>query len=155
MAFTTTSGRIRTISYELIDGNNLVGFPFVPGTVTGSDNIAALTHGGASDSNADGNLSITHILNNFSGASGSVNVDSSSHFKFIVGHEDPIKDFSEISHLVQYLGIPNNKVFISPMGTTPERIMKVTNRIADLVTYHRWNLTTRLHIIAWGDERGR
>ena len=79
----------------------------------------------------------------------------SADFKFIVGHEDPIKDFSEISHLVQYLGIPNNKVFISPMGTTPERIMKVTNRIADLVTYHRWNLTTRLHIIAWGDESGR
>ncbi len=46
-------------------------------------------------------------------------------------------------------------VWISPEGTTVEAVVAHTQLIADRVIEHGFNLGTRLHVLAWGDERGR
>lgn len=42
-----------------------------------------------------------------------------------------------------------------PEGTTVEAVLTRTQLIADRVIEHGFNLGTRLHVLAWGDERGR
>jgi len=76
----------------------------------------------------------------------------SADFKFIVGH--PI-DMIQVKMVVEELNIIPSRVFISPMGITSKDIIAITNLIADMVIESGWNLTTRLHILAWENERGR
>jgi len=71
-------------------------------------------------------------------------------FKFVVVEE---QDLDEVAAVVERIGTTN--VWIMPEGTDPETITKRTAQLADAVVARGWNLTTRLHILAWGDERGR
>lgn len=71
-------------------------------------------------------------------------------FKFVVTNR---ADLDQVAELVATYGLA--PVWIMPEGRTAERIVAVTQEIADTVIAHGWNLTTRLHILAWGDRRGR
>ncbi|WP_233226321.1 7-carboxy-7-deazaguanine synthase QueE [Amycolatopsis sp. CA-126428] len=46
-------------------------------------------------------------------------------------------------------------VWISPEGTSVEAIAAHTRLIADRVIEHGFNLGSRVHVLAWGNERGR
>ena len=67
-------------------------------------------------------------------------------FKFVVmGRED----LDEIAAL----GV--EPVYVMAEGTTPDAVLATTRAVADDVSARGWHLTTRLHVLLWGDERGR
>ena len=71
-------------------------------------------------------------------------------FKFVV--TDPA-DLDEVADLVARFGL--HPVWIMPEGTSPEAVLAGLRRLADPVLARGWNLGTRLHVLLWGDERGR
>lgn len=45
--------------------------------------------------------------------------------------------------------------YVMPEGRTAFDVVERTAAIADTVVARGWRLSTRLHVLAWGDERGR
>jgi 7-carboxy-7-deazaguanine synthase len=72
-----------------------------------------------------------------------------------------LHDLAEVGWLIERLEhdhnltLPAKDVWIMPEGTTPERIIAGLRELADPVLERGWNLTSRLHILIWGDQRGR
>ncbi|GAA4884419.1 7-carboxy-7-deazaguanine synthase QueE [Pseudonocardia sp. C8] len=71
-------------------------------------------------------------------------------FKFVAAHES---DLEEISHYAQEFDL--SPIWVMPEGTTRERVLSRMSWLADEAIQRNWNLSTRLHILLWGDERGR
>lgn len=78
--------------------------------------------------------------------------DTGAAFKFVVVD---VADLDEVKQIVSKVGITASAVWIMPEGTKPRVIADRTAKLADGVIAHGWNLTTRLHVLAWGDARGR
>jgi len=64
-------------------------------------------------------------------------------------------DLDEIAAVVADHGIPPGAVWVLPEGTAADVVLAGARRLADDVAARGWNLTTRLHVLVWGDERGR
>lgn len=64
-----------------------------------------------------------------------------------------ITDLDEIAGLAEEFGLA--PVWVMPQGTTPVDVLNGQRILADAVLTRGWNLSTRLHILLWGDERGR
>jgi 7-cyano-7-deazaguanosine (preQ0) biosynthesis protein QueE len=62
-------------------------------------------------------------------------------------------DLDEIQAIVDAHGLA--PVWVMPEGTTPDAVIETARRMADAVVARGWSLTTRLHVLLWGDERGR
>ena len=71
-------------------------------------------------------------------------------FKFVV--TDPC-ELAEVEHIVDECGLRN--VWIMPEGTDADTVVRGMQSLSDSVIDRGWNLTTRLHILLWGDERGK
>ena len=71
-------------------------------------------------------------------------------FKFVVC-ERP--DLDEIDAVVAECGLTD--VWVMPEGTDASALVARARRLADDVVARGWQLTPRLHILLWGDERGR
>lgn len=71
-------------------------------------------------------------------------------FKFVAA--DPA-DLDEVAAVTERYSLA--PVWIMPAGTTPEEVLRVGRDLADPVLARGWRLTTRLHILLWGDQRGR
>lgn len=72
-------------------------------------------------------------------------------FKFVA--RDGI-DLEQVDKIVQRAQIPNEMVWIMPLGTDAASITQGIEVLAPLVVQRCWNLTTRLHVLAYGDKRG-
>lgn len=71
-------------------------------------------------------------------------------WKFVVcGPED----LAEIAELQREFSL--TEIWLSPEGTTPAVVMQRMRMAADAALAHGWNLTTREHVLIWGDERGK
>ena len=75
-----------------------------------------------------------------------------SSFKFVASSA---ADLDEIADLVESCGIPSGVVWVMPEGTDPTTVVERAKALADGVLERGWNMTTRLHVLLWGDERGR
>jgi 7-carboxy-7-deazaguanine synthase len=73
-----------------------------------------------------------------------------AHWKFAA---TTISELGEIADLVE--GFALRPVWVIPHGTTPADVLDAQRRLAEAVLRRGWNLSTRLHILLWGDERGR
>jgi 7-cyano-7-deazaguanosine (preQ0) biosynthesis protein QueE len=71
-------------------------------------------------------------------------------FKFVVAHPG---DLDEVAVLVDAHGL--EPVWIMPEGTDPATLLEHSRALVDAVLARGWNLTSRLHVLLWGDERGR
>jgi 7-carboxy-7-deazaguanine synthase len=72
-------------------------------------------------------------------------------FKFVVSDE---RDIAEIEQdFSQYLS--PRQIMLMPEGTTAHRIAKSSSWVADQCIRHGFRLSPRLHILLWGNERGR
>lgn len=70
-------------------------------------------------------------------------------FKFVVCER---VDLDEVDAIVRQCGLTN--VWIMPEGTDAATLERRSTALADDVVKRGWNLTTRLHILLWGDKRG-
>ncbi len=71
-------------------------------------------------------------------------------FKFVV--TEPT-DLDEVAALVDAHGLA--PVWVMPEGTDAATLLERARRLADPVLERGWNLSLRLHVLLWGDERGR
>lgn len=76
-------------------------------------------------------------------------------FKFVANSTHIADDLDEITAICNDAGISAHHVWVMPEGRTAAQITARTMAIADAVLERGFNLTTRLHVLAWGDERGR
>lgn len=75
-----------------------------------------------------------------------------SRFKFVI---TSYKDFQEATKMVLELGIPNNRVWMMPEGTSREALDIQGDLVAEWALKNGFNFTTRLHVLLWGNTRGR
>jgi organic radical activating enzyme len=70
-------------------------------------------------------------------------------FKFVCRDE---RDLDEVAGLVEEHDLA--PVWIMPEGTERETLLKSQSAIADAVIARGWNLTSRMHVLIWGNKRG-
>ncbi|MGW7433252.1 7-carboxy-7-deazaguanine synthase QueE [Streptomyces sp. NPDC054861] len=71
-------------------------------------------------------------------------------FKFVAR---TVADLDEIAVLVDQYGLA--PVWVMPEGATTQALLDSTRVLADAVAARRWCFTTRLHVLAFEDARGR
>ncbi|MFF3851395.1 7-carboxy-7-deazaguanine synthase QueE [Streptomyces sp. NPDC002328] len=71
-------------------------------------------------------------------------------FKFVAS---TVADLDRIAELAEAHRLA--PVWVMPEGTTPEVITATTRVLADAVAARHWHFTTRLHVLAFADARGR
>jgi 7-carboxy-7-deazaguanine synthase len=71
-------------------------------------------------------------------------------FKFVVARPAELDEVAAVTAAHRLA-----PVWIMPAGTTAEAVLACARALADPVLDRGWNLTTRLHVLLWGDERGR
>jgi len=62
-------------------------------------------------------------------------------------------DLDEIAGLREAYGL--DPVWVMPEGTTSAAVLDGMRLLADEVIARGWHLTPRLHVLLWGDQRGR
>lgn len=70
-------------------------------------------------------------------------------FKFVAVDE---RDLDEIQTMVDECGLTS--VWVMPEGTDAATVIDRGRALIQPVLARRWNLTTRLHVLLWGDRRG-
>jgi len=75
-----------------------------------------------------------------------------AYFKFVVTGE---QDVTEVCALQEKYGLPSERVLLMPEGRTPAALARNSSWLPDVCAKHGFRFTTRLHIILWGDGRGR
>ncbi|WP_236568029.1 7-carboxy-7-deazaguanine synthase QueE [Nocardiopsis sp. FR6] len=71
-------------------------------------------------------------------------------FKFVVEHPEELDEVAELVELCRLA-----PVWIMPQGTSAEEVLARQTELADEVIRRGWNLSTRLQVLLWGDQRGR
>ena len=71
-------------------------------------------------------------------------------FKFVASSAAELDDIGDV---VARCGLA--PVVIMPAGTEAEQMMRVARELADPVLARGWDLTIRLHVLLWGNERAR
>jgi 7-carboxy-7-deazaguanine synthase len=64
-------------------------------------------------------------------------------------------DVDEANALVEALGIPRERVLLSPEGIDASTLAERSRWLADRCRSYGYRLGTRLHVFLWGSERGR
>ncbi|WP_309317414.1 7-carboxy-7-deazaguanine synthase QueE [Streptomyces salinarius] len=73
-------------------------------------------------------------------------------FKFVCATP---ADVDEVAAFTRDHNIPERLVWVMPEGTDSEALSRRLGEIADPAIAAGFNVTTRLHVHAWGDEKGR
>lgn len=72
-------------------------------------------------------------------------------FKFVI---TDTRDLEEVDQIVDDHLIPRSRVWLMPEGVTPEAIQSKTRMVAEAAVARGYNFSSRLHVLAWGDQRG-
>ena len=75
--------------------------------------------------------------------------DGRAIFKFVVTAPE---ELDEVAAIVDECGLSD--IWIMPEGTDAETLLARQRELLPAVIERGWNLTTRLHILLWGDRRG-
>jgi organic radical activating enzyme len=75
-----------------------------------------------------------------------------AHFKFVLAAPD---DIEEVRSLVKRYDLPKERVILMPEGQTPEAVQSRSRWVSQACVEEGFRFSTRLHILLWGDERGR
>ena len=73
-------------------------------------------------------------------------------FKFVIATKS---DITEVCNLTDQYEIPSEQVLLMPEGRTADALNRKSEWLSQACVKHGFRFTTRLHIILWGDERGR
>jgi 7-cyano-7-deazaguanosine (preQ0) biosynthesis protein QueE len=77
---------------------------------------------------------------------------NNSIFKFVICD---VKDIDEVDELVKKLNIKKEKVYLMPEGTDEKTIKERSLWLIDESKKRNYNFTTRLHILMFGNQRGK
>ena len=77
---------------------------------------------------------------------------SNAYFKFVIQRKD---DILEAEELADNYKISREKIFLMPEGNTAEKVNSVSEWLIPFCANGGYRYTPRLHILLWGDERGR
>lgn len=75
-----------------------------------------------------------------------------AYFKFVVVQPS---DLDEVDEMVARYAVPTERVLLMPEGTLPTDLRVRSIWLAEACQSRGYRLTTRLHVLLWGDERGR
>ena len=75
-----------------------------------------------------------------------------AYFKFVI--EEP-EDVNEVCSLRDRHGLPGRRIVLMPEGRTPEAVHRRSRWLSEACVKEGFRFSTRLHILLWGDERGR
>ena len=73
-------------------------------------------------------------------------------FKFVI---DVPADLEEVEDLVNGYDVARTRVILMPQGTSVAALDKRSAWLADACARRGYRFSTRIHILLWGDERGR
>jgi 7-carboxy-7-deazaguanine synthase len=71
-------------------------------------------------------------------------------FKFVIANDGDVVELIELQTRYEL-----DPVWVMPQGTTERSVLHGLRTLGDLALVHGWNLTARLHVLMWGDQRGR
>lgn len=77
---------------------------------------------------------------------------ANAQLKFVMTSDDDVR---EVSELTTALGLPRERVILSPEGIDATALADRSRWLADTCKAHGYRLGTRLHVFLWGSERGR
>ncbi|GHQ63461.1 7-carboxy-7-deazaguanine synthase [Helicobacter pylori] len=83
-----------------------------------------------------------------------LNNAKSVHFKFVLESKNAAQSIIEIQNLLKQLPLKNNEIFLMPLGTTNNELDKNLKTLAPLALEHGFNLSDRLHIRLWDNQKG-
>jgi 7-cyano-7-deazaguanosine (preQ0) biosynthesis protein QueE len=72
--------------------------------------------------------------------------------KVVVRTAEDVKTAHDLAMDVRW---PLERVWVMPEGTTPSTLLARQQELADVALAHHLNMTTRLHVLTWGEERAR
>ena len=75
-----------------------------------------------------------------------------AYFKFVVTQPE---DVAEVCTLRDAYGLPGKRIILMPEGVTAESIQGRSPWVAEACAKEGFRFSTRLHILLWGDQRGR
>lgn len=75
-----------------------------------------------------------------------------AHFKWVVSKREEI---TEIQESIMDAHIPLSKVWVMPEGTDTRQLDLRLSWLAEEAAHRGWNVSDRLQVRAWGQERGR
>ena len=76
----------------------------------------------------------------------------SAYFKFVV--TDP-GDLAEVDALAHRYSVPADRILLMPEGREPATLAERSQWLVERCREHGYRFTTRLHVLLWGDKRGR
>ncbi len=77
---------------------------------------------------------------------------TSSHFKYVIQNED---DFKEVRSLADKYGLIPEKIILMPEAQNIEELRDRSKWLVELCKTQGYMFSTRLHILLWGNERGK
>ena len=75
-----------------------------------------------------------------------------AYFKFVITGES---DIDEVCAMRDKYRLKADRVLLMPEGRSPGALEKKSPWLSEACVKHGFRFTTRLHILLWGDERGR
>jgi 7-carboxy-7-deazaguanine synthase len=78
--------------------------------------------------------------------------EDNTRFKFVVAEKDDLK---EVGAIVSQYRIQADHVMLMPEATTTELLANRSTWLVENCIQRGYRFGTRLHILLWGDERGR
>jgi 7-carboxy-7-deazaguanine synthase len=76
-------------------------------------------------------------------------------WKFVVTDPAELDEIHRLERLINPTTGLVGPIWVMPEGTTPDVVLDRMRLLAQPVIGQGWNLSTRLHILLWGDTRGR
>jgi 7-carboxy-7-deazaguanine synthase len=80
------------------------------------------------------------------------NSSNSCHFKFVIGNQT---DISEVQELARKYNIASEKIFLMPEAIGREELITKSRWVVELCQVSGFRFSTRLHVLLWGNERGK
>jgi 7-carboxy-7-deazaguanine synthase len=91
------------------------------------------------------------LARNFDAMADLIKNSQDYYLKFVISNEDNI---NEALNVANHLNVPREKIYFMPEGTTDKILSKVRKMVIAKCIELGVNYTDRLHIIAFGEERG-
>lgn len=79
-----------------------------------------------------------------------IQASGKARWKFVVRDED---DLAEVVDLQREFGL--TEVWLSPEGTSTDGVVRSMRTVADEALKKGFHVTTRMHVLAWGNRRGK